>query len=155
MKSPYPWEAGTFDAIVCSEVLEHLWDLRVVHKEAKRLLTRTGLYVISTPNMDWITNHLEHYRRILSIAENHWTFEHIRHYNFDVHKKYLNDAGFVIEKHQGADEHYCPVFANVAQAIHVGLRERGIEVPTAELGVMLGKGVPHYQHTVIIAARKA
>lgn len=155
MKPPYPFESGTFDAIVCSEVLEHLWDLRVVHKEAKRLLKRDGVYVISTPNFDWITNHLEHHRKILSEAEKHWTFEHIRHYNFDIHQKYLNEQGFVVDKHAGADAHYCPVFANACRAIQAGLRNDGIEVPENRLHQLVGEGVPFYQHTVIISARKA
>lgn len=155
MKPPYDYETGFFDAVISSEVLEHLWDLRIVHKEAKRLLKRDGLYVISTPNMDWITNHLEHYRRILSIAENHWTFEHIRHYNYDVHKKYLNDAGFVIERHQGSCEHYCPISQSIAQGLQAGLRERGFDISTPELGVMIGKSIPNYMHTIILSARKA
>lgn len=155
MKPPYPFESGTFDAIVCSEVLEHLWDLRVVHKEAKRLLKRDGVYVISTPNFDWITNHLEHFRRIMQDRHNHWAWEHVRHYSFDTHQKFLNDTGFVVEKHQGSCEHYCPIFANVAAGIQAGLREKGFEISTPELGVMIGKSVPYYQHTVIIAAKKA
>lgn len=155
MKAPYSLDALQYDAIICSEVLEHLWDLRVVHKEAKRLLKRDGVYVISTPNFDWIQNHLEHHRRIMSVAEQHWTFEHIRHYNFEIHQKYLNDVGFVVEKHQGADEHYCPVMANVARSIRDGLRERGVEIAEPELGVMIGKAVPNYMHTTIIASKKA
>lgn len=155
MKPPYPWPEKYFDAVICSEVLEHLWDLRVVHKEAKRLLKRDGIYVISTPNFQWITNHLEHFQRIRSQFEQHWTVEHIRHYDFDIHKKYLNEVGFVVDKHQGADEHYCPVGANIAHAIQTGLRERGHDISTPELGVMIGKAIPFYMHTVIIAARKA
>lgn len=155
MKPPYPWPEKYFDAIICSEVLEHLWDLRIVHKEAKRLLKRDGVYVISTPNFQWITNHLEHFQRIRSQFEQHWTVEHIRHYDYDIHKKYLNEVGFVIDKHQGADEHYCPIGANIANAIQAGLRERGHEISTPELGVMMGKAIPFYMHTVCIAARKA
>ncbi len=155
MKPPYPWPEKYFDAIISSETLEHLWDLRVVHKEARRLLKREGIYVISTPNFDWISNHLEHFRRIMQDRNNHWAWEHVRHYNVDTHQKFLNDNGFVIEKHQGADEHYCPVFANVARSIRDGLRDRGHEISEPELGVLIGKGVPHYMHTVIIMAKKA
>lgn len=155
MKPPYPWPEKYFDAIICSEVLEHVWDLRIVHKEAKRLLKRDGVYVISTPNFQWLTNHLEHFQRIRTMFEQHWTIEHIRHLDYDLHKRYLNEVGFVVDRHQGADEMYCPIMANAAQAIQFGLRERGHEISTQELGVMIGKGVPHYMHTVIIAAKKA
>jgi 2-polyprenyl-3-methyl-5-hydroxy-6-metoxy-1,4-benzoquinol methylase len=155
MKPPYPWPEKFFDAVISSEVLEHLWDLRVVHREAKRLLKREGLYVISTPNFDWIQNHLEHFRRIMQVADQHWTFEHIRHLNFDTHKSFLNECGFVIEKHTGADAHYCPIFANACRSIRDGLREQGTEVDEYLLQKWAGRGVPHYQHTIILSARKA
>lgn len=155
MKPPYPWPDKYFDAIISSEVLEHVWDLRIVHKEAKRLLKREGLYVISTPNFQWLTNHLEHFQRIRTQFEQHWTVEHIRHYDYDLHKRYLNEVGFVIEKHQGADEMYCPILQHVALKVQEGLRERGLDISTPELGVMMGKGVPHYMHTIILSARKA
>lgn len=156
MKAPYPiWPDKHFDAIISSETLEHVWDLRIVHKEAKRLLKRDGLYVISTPNFQWLTNHLEHFQRIRSQYEQHWTIEHIRHLDFDLHKRYLNEVGFVVEKHQGADEMYCPIMQSVALTIQAGLRERGHEISTPELGVFMGKAIPHYMHTVIISAKKA
>ena len=155
MKAPYPWDTGFFDCVVTSEHLEHLWDLRVVHKEAKRLLTRKGLYVISTPNFDWITNHLEHFRRIMQDRDNHWAWEHIRHFNFESHQKFLNDSGFVVEKHAGADAHYCPVFHNATVAIQAGLREQGVEINPHLIHKWIGIGVPHYQHTVVISSRKA
>lgn len=155
MKPPYPWPDKYFDAIISSEVLEHVWDLRIVHKEAKRLLKREGLYVISTPNFQWLTNHLEHFQRIRTQFEQHWTVEHIRHYDYDLHKRYLNEVGFVIEKHQGADEMYCPILQHVALKVQEGLREKGFDISTPELGVMMGKGVPHYMHTIILSARKA
>lgn len=155
MKPPYPWPEKYFDAIISSEVLEHVWDLRIVHKEAKRLLKREGLYVISTPNFQWITNHLEHFQRIRSQFEQHWTVEHIRHYDYDIHKKYLNEVGFVIEKHVGADAHYCPIFASACRTIRDGLRKDGVEVSEERLHQFVGEGVPHYQHTIVLSARKA
>lgn len=156
MQPPYGhWQAGTFDAIICSEVLEHLWDLRVVHKEAKRLLKRDGLYVISTPNFDWIQNHLEGFRRIMPVAGQSWTWEHIRHYNFDNHKEHLNSVGFIVEKHTGADSHYDPVTAHISRRIRDRLRERGVEIPENVLHMWCGEAIPHYSHTTVISARKA
>lgn len=155
MKPPYPWPEKYFDAIICSEVLEHLWDLRVVHKEAKRLLKRDGVYVISTPNFDWLQNHLEHHRRIMQDATASWTWEHIRHYNFDSHKNFLNEVGFIVDRHTGADGHYDPVTAHICQAIQNGLRAQGTEINEAILHKWAGEGIPHYSHTTIISAKKA
>jgi SAM-dependent methyltransferase len=155
MNPPYHWPAGYFDAVICSEVLEHLWDLRVVHKEAKRLLKRDGVYVISTPNFDWIQNHMEHFRRLMPVEGQSWTWEHIRHYNYDNHVTHLNATGFVVDKHTGADAHYCPVFANACRSVRDGLRRDGIEVSEERLHQLVGEGVPHYQHTAVIASKKA
>lgn len=155
MKPPYEFETGYFDAIICSEVLEHLWDLRVVHKEAKRLLKREGLYIISTPNFRWITNFLENFNRIMQDRQNHWAWEHTRHYCFETHQKFLNDTGFVVDRHAGADGHYCPVVANICRAIRDGLRENNVEVDEYTLHKWAGGGLPDFQHTTIISARKA
>lgn len=155
MQTPYPFEEKSFDAIISSECLEHLWDLRIVHKEAKRLLKRDGVYVISTPNFDWLANHLEHYRRIMQMPGQHHTWEHIRHYAYDNHKLFLNDAGFIIDKHTGADAHYCPILANVCRGIRDGLRQNGIEVSEELLHKFAGQGLPYYQHTIVLASKKA
>jgi len=155
MLPPYALEAASFDAIICSEVLEHLWDLRVVHREAKRLLKREGLYVISTPNFDWLQNHLESYRKIMQDQTNHWAWEHIRHYNVETHQKFLNEVGFVIEKHTGADGHFDPVVANISRVIRERLRALGTDVAECTLHKWCGEAIPHYSHTCIIAARKA
>lgn len=155
MKPPYPWPEKYFDAIVCSEVLEHVWDLRIVHKEAKRLLKRDGLYVISTPNFNWLQNHLEHFQRIMQDTHNHWAWEHIRHYGYDTHKKFLNEVGFVIEKHAGGDGHYDPITANFCRVIRDRLREQGTEVQEEVLHKWCGEAVPHYAHTIILSCRKA
>lgn len=155
MKPPYPWPEKYFDAVISSEVLEHVWDLRIVHKEAKRLLKREGLYVISTPNFFWLQNLLEHHTRIMSQFEQHWSVEHIRHYGFDLHKRYLNEIGFVVEKHTGADSHYDPITANICRVIRDRLREVGTEVTEEVLHKWCGEAVPHYSHTTIISARKA
>lgn len=155
MKPPYPWPEKYFDAIICSEVLEHLWDLRVVHKEAKRLLKREGVYVISTPNFFWLQNLLEHHTRIMSQFEQHWSIEHIRHYGFDLHKRYLNEVGFVVDKHAGADSHYDPITANICRVIRDRLRETGTEIEETVLHKWCGEAIPHYSHTTIISCKKA
>jgi SAM-dependent methyltransferase len=44
-----PYEAGTFDAIVCTDVLEHVLDLYVAVKELRRLLKSGGLLIVRVP----------------------------------------------------------------------------------------------------------
>lgn len=154
MVTPYPWETGFFNAVVTMEHLEHIWDLRVVHKDVKRILNRNGTYIISTPNFNWITNLLEHHQRILQARDNHWAWEHVRHYTYDTHKMFLNDAGFVIDKHVGSDAHYCPVFANACRGILEGLKRNGIDVNEASLHQWVGEALPTLQHTVVVSCKK-
>lgn len=156
MKTPYPiWPEKCFDAIICSEVQEHVWDLRIIHKEAKRLLKRDGVYINSTPNFNWLQNIMEHHQRILSDFTLPWTIEHVRHYTFDTHQKFLNEVGFVVERHTGADSHYDPITANISRVIRDRLRESGTEVPEEVLHKWCGEAIPHLSHTTIIASRKA
>ncbi len=156
MKPPYPWPEGFFDVIVCSEVLEHLWDLRVVHKEAKRLLKRDGTYIISTPNHNWLANLLEGYQRDVTDFTQPWTVEHIRNYTFETHKKFLNEVGFVVEKHTGADGHFDPVTSSICRAIHEGLKRDcpALNVWPELLHKWAGEGISHVSHTTIISSKK-
>src|SRR5687767_15516139 len=41
--SDLPWDDGTFDAIVCFEVLEHLFDPQAALREARRVLAQGGV----------------------------------------------------------------------------------------------------------------
>ncbi|HUQ92070.1 MAG TPA: methyltransferase domain-containing protein [Bryobacteraceae bacterium] len=45
-----PFADRTFDLIVAFEVIEHLTDSRILLTEARRLLTPTGQFIVSTPN---------------------------------------------------------------------------------------------------------
>lgn len=155
MKPPYAWASGYFDAIVCSEVLEHLWDLRVVHKEAKRLLKRDGVYIISTPNHDWLANHLEGFKRDLTDFTKSWTVEHIRNYTASTHQGFLNEVGFVVDKFTGADGHFDPITASICGAVYEGLKGQNTEITLETLHKWAGRGIPTLSHTVILAAKKA
>lgn len=117
MKPPYPVEAGSFDAVVSSEFLEHIWDMRVVHNEVHRVLKPNGLYLISTPNFNWIENILSRHSMIVYDPERPWTMEHIRHYTPEVHEKHLKDAGFVLEDWTGLDAHYGSFFQGARRAL--------------------------------------
>ncbi len=45
-----PFADGTFDAVVCMEVLEHVADAGAVVSEAARVLRRGGVFIYSGPN---------------------------------------------------------------------------------------------------------
>jgi SAM-dependent methyltransferase len=45
-----PFPAHVFDLVVAFEVIEHLPDYRALLKEAARVVTRQGLFIVSSPN---------------------------------------------------------------------------------------------------------
>lgn len=50
-KDPLPYESAFFDAVSCTEVVEHLDDYRRLLREISRVLRPGGVLVLSTPNI--------------------------------------------------------------------------------------------------------
>jgi SAM-dependent methyltransferase len=153
--TPYPFNPHSFEMVVCSEVLEHLWDPRIIHREAHRLLMPNGHYVISTPNFNWLANILENSQRILFNPEQSWTLEHIRHYTPQTHIRDLQACGFRIVNVYGADHHFCPVLANVLEEVEKALSEKhSLTLPKGVLHSYVRSSMAYNSHTVIIEAQK-
>lgn len=152
---PYPYAQGEFDAIVCSEVLEHLWDPRVVHKQAHRMVKKDGVYIISTPNFNWLANIVERGQRVLFNPDQPWTMEHIRHYTPDTHTRDLAECGFKVINIYGADHHFCPIFSSVLFEIADNLKTRhNLVIDRGTLDSYVKYSAHAFSHTVIIEAKK-
>lgn len=54
-----PFEDGSFGLVVMGEVLEHLPDIDRGLQEIRRLLSKDGVLVLSTPNLCWWANRLQ------------------------------------------------------------------------------------------------
>ena len=155
MAPPYPFPAESFDVALCSEVLEHLFDLRVVNHEVARLLKPGGTFIMSTPNFDYIDHQLMGFKQLLFDANKVWLFEHIRQYNFDVHDKYLQEAGFDPLEVVGADAHYSSFFEYARIALKSLIRyEHKKELTDGEIDRMLGLMFPRHNHTIMIVSQK-
>lgn len=150
METPYPYDQDTFHGFVCSEVLEHVFDLRKVHAEVCRIGKPGALYVVSTPNF----NHIDHFFSQFNelIFNPAWThhMEHIRFYDHTIHKKLLQEAGFKVNEIVGADAH----FSRSLQDARASLVKQGKAKDLWEADVILGKCFPFTSHTVILRANK-
>lgn len=158
MKPPYPFAKHSFDAVISSEFLEHIWDMRVVHKEARRLLKPNGVYVISTPNFDWIENYLTHFQLITFDPARPWTMEHIRHYTPGIHIHQLASQGFNVYDVCGTDPHYGTFFQVARSELKQELWGR-LKIPKYEvdgqIDALLSRMFPQHCAGVIVAARSA
>ena len=46
-----PFKSGTFDAVLCFEVIEHVFDTDLLANEITRVLKKKGLLILTTPNL--------------------------------------------------------------------------------------------------------
>lgn len=152
---PYPLEASSFDTIVCSEVMEHLFDPVKVTKEIRRLLKPGGAYIVSTPNFHWIDNFLENFERIRTDLTKQWTLEHIRQYSLESHDQILKESGFKRENFTGADAHFSPFLCQARPAVRALIESvKGVTDPNWTMtDQLIGAMFPLHNHTIIILAR--
>jgi 2-polyprenyl-6-hydroxyphenyl methylase/3-demethylubiquinone-9 3-methyltransferase len=87
-----PFEDEFFDAIWCSEVIEHIYDVHAIFAEFSRLLRLGGRLIITTPYHGWLKNLM-----IITFAfERHFNveWEHIRFWTKRSLAKVAYDHGF-------------------------------------------------------------
>jgi len=46
-----PWEDNFFDVVICSEIIEHIFDTDRLLEQIRRILKPSGTLIISTPNL--------------------------------------------------------------------------------------------------------
>ena len=96
-----PYADATFDAVVCIEVIEHLFDPLTAVKEIRRVLKPVGRFVVSTPNTAFWRRRFDYfllgrfnpYGDNRSIAEP-WRDPHIRFFTKPSLATFLRAAGF-------------------------------------------------------------
>lgn len=54
LNKPIPVESESYDTIVCTDVLEHIWSHETLWRELHRLLKPGGHVIVGTPFMYWI-----------------------------------------------------------------------------------------------------
>jgi SAM-dependent methyltransferase len=112
-----PFEEGTFDKIIFTEVMEHLEDDLGALKELRRVLKKGGTIGLTVPNrnypffwdpLNWSREHLGlgHFNPRNTILGGVWSYDHKRLYSPDKIKRLAEDAGFKVLKIE-ALTHYC------------------------------------------------
>ena len=89
---------GSFDAIVCADVLEHLREPGRLLEQAREWLTPDGRLIASIPNV-------RHHSVVRSLLQGNWTYEsaglldrtHLRFFTRREIEKLFHRAGFAIE----------------------------------------------------------
>ncbi|HCG72701.1 MAG TPA: hypothetical protein DE038_05285 [Nitrospina sp.] len=88
-----------YDAVVFSDVLEHLCDAGKVLRQSRDLLNAGGKVLVSLPNVAYFENRL-------GLFKGNWNYTdegildrtHIRFYTLATARKFLTDAGFKIRE---------------------------------------------------------
>jgi SAM-dependent methyltransferase len=86
LRLPLPFREGSFDAALCTEVLEHVPDAQLLLSEIRRVLSPGGVAVITVPFVFHYHRDPEDYRR----------------YSPDGLRRDLERAGFVVEMIAGS-----------------------------------------------------
>jgi|ERR1017187_8360262 2-polyprenyl-3-methyl-5-hydroxy-6-metoxy-1,4-benzoquinol methylase len=101
--SPDPFQAGSFDVVVSTEVVEHLYRPRQLIQNAFRLLKPSGHFIVSTPYHGWFKN------VVLALSgkmDNHftalWDGGHIKFWSRETLSGLLTEKGFMDLRFVGA-----------------------------------------------------
>jgi SAM-dependent methyltransferase len=108
-KISIPFESDFFDAVVATEVLEHLISPLEMISEAARMLQKGGLFILTSPNVAHIgavtrlLRGTSNYERLdsspMHLQNDTWR-GHIRFYDKDELKKLFHRNGFRLIKHR-------------------------------------------------------
>jgi methionine biosynthesis protein MetW len=99
IETPFPFQVGSFDLVVCSEVLEHLFNPENILKEIVRVLKPGGAVIISVPNLFSLGNRMSLlYGKKCTLIEYPYNQEHIRHYSIKRLKNILGSFGLKTKK---------------------------------------------------------
>lgn len=97
---PYPLKSNTYDVIILGEVIEHVLSPDQILNEAKRMLKKKGILIITTPNLAALTRRI---KLLVGVNPNidvslEDSSGHIRYYTFSSLTKLLSNYNFKIEK---------------------------------------------------------
>lgn len=95
-EAPYPFQDEFFDAIIASNVLEHLFFLDVCLSECYRILKAGGELFVVSPNVVSWKNRIKFLLGKFDFPLNNIYLGHIRYFTIHSLKKELNNSGFQV-----------------------------------------------------------
>jgi SAM-dependent methyltransferase len=146
----FPFEAGSFDSILCNQVLEHVFNPEEFIKEIHRVLKPNGVIILTVPFM-W--------------DEHEQPFDYARYSSFGL-KALIEKNGFIIEKQKKINPNLAAIFQLFICYFYKFLPKpliirliinAIIFAPISLLGIVLGKLLPNNQNLYldqIILAKK-
>lgn len=126
-----PFADGTFDAVVMSEILEHLPDPVKALQEARRLLAPTGLLLVTVPNanypfswdpINWVLERTTGRPIRNGLLAGIWA-NHLRLYTKDHLLDEIRAAGFVVRESFVHTRHCMPFVHNIVYGVGKPLLE--------------------------------
>lgn len=94
-----PFKNDYFDLIICSEVIEHIFNIESFLKEIKRVLKKGGSLIITTPNFLYWGHRIQFLKgRFDYQEEGPFDKGHIHFFTYETLRKSLTNISFSIEK---------------------------------------------------------
>lgn len=97
-----PFDSSSFDIVLATEILEHIFDTDALLSEVRRVLKEEGVFVLTVPNVCSLASRVQVVLgRSPSYIEHHCRegmAGHIRGYNLSAIKRQLVEHGFKIEE---------------------------------------------------------
>lgn len=116
---PYPCPDSHFDVVVCSEVLEHLFNPLDVVKEIRRVVKPEGRAIITVPNLNNIDYQIMGYGAIVYHPDNIGSVEHIRQFTPNALVPLIENQGFRLKAITGNSPHLTHFFQQARSVLKV------------------------------------
>jgi 2-polyprenyl-3-methyl-5-hydroxy-6-metoxy-1,4-benzoquinol methylase len=140
-----PFADGSFQAVVATEVIEHLYDTDFFLSECWRVLSSNGVIILTTPNLASVSNRLAllfgKYPRFSEYRIGHGAAGHIHNYTLPVLAQQLKQNNFLV-LYRSSPNFIFPV---------------ALDMPFIfkRFAMFLGDILPNFGSHMIVAARKS